>query len=169
MAREPLKYSEIKELVRLVRGVFSDVRQLKAREPLARHIQYPKVPSILSESLALHLLKRRRLIPGLHGHVFGFGGKTADILGKSSTGREKRIEVKATGTNAFQNFVKKDTTADYIIWFHFDDYFLRDDNPPIAAFLIRKPGRFFRERVYVNLSSLKAKVPDLEEKKVDVL
>lgn len=166
-SRRILTLHEIRDLAGLLRSVFSRIAEIRRDNPLARHIQFPKIPSILSESLAVHLLRSGDVLPGLTGYSFSLGGKRADILAER-LGETKRIEVKATGKSAFQNFVAKDVDADYIIWIHFGDYFAGSGDKTLRAFVLREPNRYFSGRVYVNLKDLPRKVPDLVEVPVAV-
>ncbi len=162
-----LTLQEIRGLADLLRSVFSRIAEIRRDNPLARHIQFPKTPCILSESLAIHLLRWGDILPDLTGCSFNLGGKRADIVAER-LGETKTIEVKATGKSAFQNFVAKDVDADYVIWIHFGDYFLASGEKNLRAFVLREPRRYFSGRVYVNLKDLPRKVPDLVEVSIAV-
>jgi len=165
--RRILTLHEMRDLVGLLRSVFSRIAEIRRDNRLARHIQFPKIPSILSESLVVHLLRSGDILPDLSGYSFSLGGKRADILAERP-GETKTIEVKATGKSAFQNFVAKDVDANYIIWIHFGDYFAGAGKKTLRAFVLREPKRYFSGRVYVNLKDLPRKVPDLVEVPVAV-
>ncbi len=127
MPRELLSIENIKELNRLLRDVFNYINRLKKENKLANKIKYPQLPSIITESLALHLLKKREIIKELKEYNFNFGGNTADILGISNN-KTIKIEVKSTAKSAFQYFGKKDISANFIIWFHFAEFFMNSEH-----------------------------------------
>jgi hypothetical protein len=172
MSRSLLSISEIKELCELLRKVFSYITKLKGDKieyPLADKIKYPQLPSILSESLMIHLLKRKIIASELSGFDFNFGGRIADILA-TKDGNIKRIEVKSTAKSAFEYFGEKDIISDYIIWVHFAEFFLNSRNAPITIFTIRNPARFFQKPIKITLSKMRqiAIGADLEEKQIDI-
>jgi hypothetical protein len=72
MARQMLSATEIDQFVFLLKDVFTYISNLKEKNPLAADIQYPKLPPKLTESLAIHLL-RRGLIPELKDTISGSG------------------------------------------------------------------------------------------------
>jgi hypothetical protein len=160
--RRVLSKDELLDLSDLLRLASSQIAQLRRDNPLAQHIQFPKIPSILSESLVVHLLESGDILPDLAGFRFTFGSKRADVIAEKN-GDARTIEVKATGKSAFQNFVAKDAQANYIIWIHFGGYFTGSANPALRAFVLRKPSRYFSGRTYVNLKDLPRRVPDLIE------
>ena len=60
--RHSLTAEELTELAALLRRAFDCISQLKATNPAAAPIQYPKLPSIFSESLVQ--AKLREMIEG---------------------------------------------------------------------------------------------------------
>ena len=58
MSRTLLTLSEIKTLITLQRKVYAFITLLINSEAVASKLKYPQIPSILSESLAIHLLLR---------------------------------------------------------------------------------------------------------------
>lgn len=54
-----------------------------------------------------------------------FGGKVSDMVVELKNSKKIKIEVKATGKSAFEFFSDKDIMADYLIWLHFEDFFLK--------------------------------------------
>jgi len=166
MARAPLSRAEIAVLIPIVREVFEYIGQLKRSKPLAKHIQYPKLPSILSESIVLLELQSGRLLPELADAEFSFGGKKADILAQRKSDSELRIEVKATGRNAFQYFGEKDIGCDFLVWVHFGSFFETRRNSAVDALVIRRPSRHFAKPAKVNLSRIKTLIPDIESIRV---
>jgi len=134
-----LSKDEILGLERTIRQAFQALNKLKQEEPLAKYIQYPKIPSIFSESIAAKVLP----------HIFsGFeaigGGITADILLVGEHGT-KTVEVKATGKSGFQYFGEKDCKADYLLWISFGDYF-QNDTGTIDVLIMPKINGLFKQR-----------------------
>jgi hypothetical protein len=111
LVRHSLTATEITELAALLRRAFDCIAKLKATSPAAAPIQYPKLPSIFSESLVMHC--GQVLFPGAKN--LRRGGASADILFESGK-RTKRVEIKATRQQAFQYFGPKDISADFLIW-----------------------------------------------------
>jgi hypothetical protein len=138
-----LSSDEMTRLVALMKQTFEQLGQLRAKDPLAEWIQYPKVPSVLSESLVVHLINRGELIascPGTHARL---GGQTADVLCRQADAAESRIEVKASAREAFSEFVKKDTLADYLVWVHFGESFLQGFSFRAEILFVKTPAQFF--------------------------
>ena len=80
MPKRMLTTSEVRDLVAILRDLFSHQAQLREIQPLSSHIQFPKIPSLLSESIVFHLIDRKRLLkgegspcagPDFSGHEFG--------------------------------------------------------------------------------------------------
>jgi hypothetical protein len=162
MSRELISTQEIKELNKLLRQVFEYITNLKNKNRLANKIKYPQLPSILTESLAIHLLKKG-IIPELSGFNFDFGGRIADVLAKRNS-RKIKIEVKATAKSAFQYFGEKDITADYILWIHFANFFMNYNDTKIEIYIIKKPSYYFDKTVKITLTKLKQIVGQKLEK-----
>lgn len=154
MVRELLSIKDIKELNKLLRQVFNYITNLKTKDRLADKIKYPQLPSILTESLAIHLLKKELIIPKLKRFNFNFGGREADILAIKNS-QTIKIEVKATAKSAFQYFSEKDISADYIIWFHFADFYMKSTNTKIEVYIIKNPSNYFNSSIKITLTKLK--------------
>ena len=119
--------------------VFRTIHQLKARTFAARHIKFPPLPSIFSESIAI------AATPRLFGPdwIGRYGGRLADVIVENSaTHQSLRVEVKATGRHAFQELKDKDLCADVLVWIRFG---LRIEKGAgsIETVMIDKPGKFF--------------------------
>jgi len=168
MTRELLSIKEIVNLGILLCDVFDYITKIKKKEKLGDKIKYPQIPSILSESLAIHLLNKKIILSELERFRFDFGGRTADILANKNEEKIK-IEVKATAKSAFQYFGPKDIVADYIIWIHFEDFFMDLEKNIVKIFIIKNPGKYFEKPVKITLSKLKQVIgEDLEEKEINV-
>lgn len=158
MPRKLLLKIQIKELAVRLSQTFNFLMNLRVEEPLATNIQFPKIPSILSESIIYHLLSENRLLLGIDIKSVCFGGRIADIIATTSQLEELKVEVKATGTNAFEYFGEKDVNSDILVWVHFGDFFISAGNTGIEIFVIQEPSRFFTEPVKLRLRNLVAKV-----------
>jgi hypothetical protein len=168
MPKELLSVQKIKKLDKLLHKVFDFIKDLKKQYLLADKIKNPQLPSSLTESLTIHLLKKKKFLKELKGYDFGFGGRTADILATKGS-KQITIEVKATGEKAFQYFGDKDISADYIVWVHFADFFMGSGHNSIKLFIVKKPGIYFKRPVKITLQKLKQKVGgNLEEIDFDI-
>lgn len=154
MPRELISIQDIKELNKLLRKVFGYITHLKKENKLADKIKYPQLPSILTESLAIHLLREKKIIPELDGFDFDFGGRIADILANKNS-KTIKIEVKATAKSAFEYFGEKDISADYILWFHFAEFYMNSEDTKIEVYTIKKPSNYFNTPIKITLSKLK--------------
>lgn len=167
MPRQPLSITDIKELDSLLREVFDYIIDLRKKNRLAYNIQYPKIPSILTESLAIHLLNRMGIISKLNGYTFKFGGRVADILAIKGNNKIK-IEIKATAKSAFEYFGEKDISADFIIWIHFGNFFVNKEETQIKVFIVQTPRNYFHSPIKITLSRLKQIVNELNPIVVDL-
>lgn len=154
MPRELISIQDIKKLNKLLREVFKYITKLKKKHALADKIKYPQLPSILSESLAIHLLKKKVILSELDGFNFNFGGRVADVLATNNS-QTIKIEVKATAKSAFEYFGEKDISADYILWIHFAEFYMNSEDTNIEIYIIKKPGDYFKTPIKITLSKLK--------------
>ena len=171
MPKELLSVADIKGLIRALRSVFGYITKFKSKYLLAKKIKYPQIPGILAESLAMHLLTDGTILPELIGSTFMFGGQIADILAQRN-GNTLKIEIKSTGHSAFQQLGEKDICADYLIWFHFDTFFMEPNSTSIEIYLLRAPEKYlksFKKPIKKKLTSLKKLVgPAMEMTTFDV-
>jgi hypothetical protein len=170
MPKTCLTKDEIRTLTQLIRKVFVFLERLKARNVLAERIQYPKIPPILSESIAIHLIRDRKILRGLMNFrdVY-FGGRESDLIVERGS-RKLRVEVKSTGKNAFEYFGPKDISADCLVWVHFGDFFTRTTGRSVSVFTIARPSRYFAESVKITLDKLqKTMSPTRFELDLDLL
>ena len=154
-----LTIKEIEHLESLLREAFNYITELKKREALAAHIQYPKTPPILTESAVVHL--RERLFPG--SLSARFGGREGDIFLQFPNG-ERHVEVKATGEHGFEDFSEKDVRADWMVWIHFGTV-LRKGSGDVVLFKFENPGKMFKEG-RVNLEKVLKAVPEKQMTKI---
>jgi hypothetical protein len=112
------------------------IRALQEELPAARHIKFPPLPSIFSESIIIASAPR----------IFGpdwtarYGGAACDVLIENGQGEERRVEVKATGVHAFQEFKAKDLKADFLVWVRFGRRFNLGQGP-IEIAILSNPSR----------------------------
>ena len=142
----------------LLAEVFSFISDLRNENPLAKCIQFPKIPPILSESLCI--LEREKLFPGCSDAVFG--GRRCDIDVLFPDGTKKTAEIKATGQSAFQALSKKDIAADFLVWVHFGRFF-EDYHEEIKTYVLENPKRIFPQEVKINLEKFKSADPAIRE------
>ncbi|MDG6990061.1 MAG: hypothetical protein JRM99_01420 [Nitrososphaerota archaeon] len=153
MTKKLLSPAEIQHLVLLLRDVFAYISDLKAKNPLAAYIQYPKLPPVLTESLAIHLLRKGE-INGLSRYEFQFGGEEADIIGRDAK-TKLHIEVKGT-TKGFEYFGDKDIHSDYLLWFDFEDLLRKNrSDDHLRLYVIAHPGDHFDKPLKIVISRLK--------------
>lgn len=142
MAKRLLNEDEIRHLIGLIRDLFDHQESLRAREPLAELIQFPKIPPNLSESLAVHLINSGvlmgKLADGVHARLSAAGG---DVVISQPVGNDLQIEVKGTAESAFQHFGPKDIASHIVLWVHYGSCF-RDGGTCADVHLLVKPGRF---------------------------
>jgi hypothetical protein len=135
--REPLNRELLLQLDRALIEVFGAITTLRARNPAARIIKYPSVPSVFSESIVI----------AAAGRIFGpdwratYGAPMSDVLIENSVGERKRVEVKATGHHAFQELKTKDLQADVLVWVRFGRRF-EIGGGPIQFSVLENPGQF---------------------------
>ena len=112
---------------------------------MAVEIQFPKIPPVLSQSIVVHLIRDRRILHQVvNVGAAKFGSRDeADVMIVDGS-RTVRVEVKGTGSKAFEHFGEKDLRADYIVWVHFGKYFLGPANEKINVITIRKPSDYFK-------------------------
>jgi hypothetical protein len=135
--RVPLSPEEIVQLDVALTRAFRTIRELREELPAARHIKSPPLPSIFSESIIIAAAPR---IFG-SGWTARYGGATCDVLIENGHGEERRVEVKATGEHAFQEFKAKDLRADFLVWIRFGRRFNLGQGP-IEIAILSDPSRF---------------------------
>jgi hypothetical protein len=80
------------------------------------------------------------------------GGAVADILFESSK-LTKRVEIKATGQQAFQYFGQKDIDAHFLVWLAFGEFFRKQAESPIKIYVLAEPGRVFPDPTKITLAT----------------
>jgi hypothetical protein len=143
---------EILELEAALMEVFRTIRDLRVRSAAARHIKFPPLPSIFSESIAIASTPTL-FGPGWRGR---YGGRLADLIVENATaGSMLKVEVKATGRHAFQELKDKDLRADVLVWLRFG-LRLELGNGPIEAAVIERPGRYIQKQCRLDVRRFEA-------------
>ncbi len=156
--RKPLTVKEILELEAALIEVFRTIRKLRKRSVGARHIKFPPLPSVFSESIAI------AATPTLFGSGWKgrYGGRTADlIIENSPAGRAQKVEVKATGRHAFQELKDKDLKADVLVWVRFGQR-LELGSGPIEVAVIESPGKYVARQCRLDVRRFEA-IPGVKE------
>lgn len=156
--RKPLNLTEMQELESALIGVFSVVLKFRRENPVAKHIKFPPMPSILSESIAI------AATPLLFGPNWEgrYGGALCDVLIEDrNSSASRRVEVKATGQHAFQELKEKDLRADALIWIRFGQRFERG-NGPIDVLVLDKPGKYVNSNCRLDVRRFEA-IPGIRE------
>ncbi len=154
--REPLTKDEIRELDLALIGVFRTIHSLRESNAVARHIKYPAMPSIFSESIAI------AATPILFGEEWkgSYGGQASDLrIVNSISGKSLRVEVKATGQHAFQELKEKDLLADALVWIRFGRRYELGTGP-IEVAVIETLGRYVKKACRLDVKRLEV-IPGL--------
>jgi hypothetical protein len=160
--RNPLTVKEILELEIALMEVFRTIRELRVRSAAARHIKFPPLPSIFSESIAIATTST---LFGA-GWTGRYGGRLADMLVENAAaGSTLKVEVKATGQHAFQELKDKDLRADVLVWLRFGRR-LEMGKGPIEVAVIERPGKYFSTQCRLDVRRFEAVAGILEAQKV---
>ena len=157
-AREPLTTTQIIELDRALSTVFRMIWEMREQNPIAQHIKFPSLPSVFSETIVL------AATPILFGPDWRcrFGGKECDlILRNVNDGLTKRVEIKATAQNAFQELKAKDLRADVLIWVRFGRRY-EIGSGSIEVAVIESPGKYISKPRRLDVNRLH-KIPGIIE------
>jgi hypothetical protein len=151
--RVPLSPEEILQLDAALVRAFRTIQELREELPAARHIKSPPLPSIFSESIVI------AAAPRLFGPEWTarYGGATCDVMIEDGHGGERRVEVKATGEHAFQEFKAKDLRADYLVWVRFGRRF-NVGHGPIEIAILSNPSRFISSACRLDTARLERRV-----------
>jgi hypothetical protein len=156
--RKALTPQEIIELEQALIETFALLRAFQRRVPIARHIKFPQIPAILTESFVI----------AAAGRLFGtdwrasFGGSLSDVQLLSSSGQAQRVAVKATARHGFQELKAKDLLADTLIWIHFGDRFY-EGHGVIQIMILDNPGKYILAPVRLDIPRLMNKVGDTSD------
>jgi hypothetical protein len=146
------------ELDRALAAIFRMIREVREKTPVARHIKFPPLPAIFSESIVM-AAATALFGPGWKCRS---GGKNCDIILENANGDlKKRVEVKATGQHAFQELKAKDLRADVLIWIRLGRrYELGAGSIEIAV--IESPGRYIEKPRRLDVNRLE-RIPGIIE------
>jgi hypothetical protein len=126
---------EILELEAALIEAFRTIQALRARFVAAKHIKYPPLPPVFSESIVIAAAQK----------LFGgewkgrYGGRACDVILENAQQTQRRVEVKATGAHAFQEFKAKDLRADVLVWVRFGKRF-QNGTGKIEIAVLENPG-----------------------------
>ncbi|MHB8585220.1 MAG: hypothetical protein ACYDDF_05215 [Thermoplasmatota archaeon] len=168
MGQPLLSDVEIAECVAALLSSVEAIQHIQSTMKGGKHVQLPKLPSILSESLVSREIQQGRS-PFWNGPLrVARGGRDAD-LAVTTTDRRHLIEVKATGRQGFQYFYKKDINADFIVWVAFGDGLETGLLEPVPAYWLQTPSRFWVEPLKISLPAfLKAGGPEIRTTTISV-
>lgn len=166
--RKPLTAKEIVELDQALVEAFTAHKALLARVPAARHLKFPQMPPILAESIVIVAAKR------LFGDEWqgALNGSASDVRLANGAGTIRKVEVKSTGVNGFQELKPKDLAADCLVWLHFGDRYLEGAGK-VRIIILDNPGSHIDSPVRLDIRRLlkrlgecrdlrEMEVPDLE-------
>jgi hypothetical protein len=107
MARPSLlDWHGVRDLDRIYRDAYADGLARRAREPLARHIDMPKLPELLSVSIAV------MAAPRLIGLELKLCRRPHDLQTRTGVG----VGVKGTGPSRWITVTASDRLAAWLIW-----------------------------------------------------
>ncbi len=156
-----LTRKEIWDFILSLKAYFKNLTKLREIDPYAHYIQYPKIPSILSESIIYHLIVDKKILSELDIISAKREHRVADIVLYTEVGT-KNVEVKSTGGNAFQNLGKKDINADYLIWLHFDKFFTNEMISEVSMYIVSDPNKYFFKTGKINLKKFRIAFPSIQ-------
>lgn len=167
-----------------VRKIFKLVAKENENIAEGEKIKNPQVPSRVTESLAIHLLREEKILKReLKDKDFHFDypmnvsaymkirrgmsaiekkkNKMPDAIAykessKNKISNIKNIEIKGSGENAFNSYTKKDRASNYLIWIHCGSMFTKKDYI-FEVNIIKEVGRHYAKLGKVDLSALKKK------------
>jgi hypothetical protein len=146
------------ELDRALAAVFRMIREVREKTPVARHIKFPALPAIFSESI---VMAAATALFGSGWRCVSGGNNCDIILENANRDLKKRVEVKATGRHAFQELKAKDLRADILIWIRFGRrYELGSGLIEIAV--IESPGRYITRPRRLDINRLE-RIPGIVE------
>lgn len=119
----PLTRDEVRRGIREYEGLIGYIDHRRTVEPMAKALQYPKLPSKLTESFVGYMIATGELLSGMSPTRVR-SGSGADLTLESVRG-SVRVEVKGTA-QSFTMFSQKDLDADYLVWVDFGVEFRRD-------------------------------------------
>lgn len=152
-ARRPLNAGELLQLDEALREAFSAIAALRQTHSMAKHVKFPPIPTVFSESLVICAA------PKLFGPAWRaqFGGAVCDVALESDSGECRAVEVKATGVHEFQELKAKDLRADTLVWVRFGHRFLGTDEV-VRIIILEEPGRHIASPGRLDIQRLRRRV-----------
>jgi len=80
VVKECLSIDQIKELAKVTNDLFKHYAQLRIKYEIANNIKNPIIPEPLSVSLAIHLIRRGKILKKLSKWEVQTGGNIADVI-----------------------------------------------------------------------------------------
>ena len=145
-----MKDAEINEALVAVRASFRAIQQIRRDFHGGRHVQFPRIPSILSESMIAREIRLGRTPLWQEPGASLPGGRSCDILAKVGE-NEYKVQVKATGSQGFQYLGPKDIVSDVLVWLHFGSFFEKDERLPLECYWLPRPSSLFTRDVKISL------------------
>ena len=151
--RVPLSPEEIIQFDTALVRAFLTIQKLREELPAAKHIKSPPLPSIFSESIVIVAA------PLIFGSEWTarYGGAECDVLIENARGDVGRVEVKATGMHAFQEFKAKDLRADFLVWVRFGQRFNLGQGP-IEIAILSNPSKLIPDACRLDTARLEKRV-----------
>jgi len=132
VAKRPLTKEQILQAEKALKEAFDAIAAIRRKHGVVGSlVQLPKIPPLFSESIVYRILDDQKLFSKLR-----FRNEGRDIIGLGPKGERTLIEVKSTGSNAFQYFSRKDIESDWLIWVHFGHHF-EGAKGTITVYLLR--------------------------------
>lgn len=150
VAQDLLSDEEIHECIEALKTSFAAIQQIRETIRGGHHVQLPKLPSILSESLVAREIRHQRGPFWPTPVVVARGGRDADLVVLNGSVREL-VEVKATGRQGFQYFSPKDVATDVLVWIAFGGALEAGKLDAVPAHWVQKPSRFWAGATKISL------------------
>lgn len=131
----------VRDLDRISRHAYADAMALRGREPLARHLDTPKLPELLSVSLAA------MAAPRLLGVTLRPGRPPHDLQTRSGVG----VGVKGTGPSRWITVTASDRLVAWLIWVDYAERIRAGDAVIVLAVpgsaVLKAPARLTRAQL----------------------
>ena len=150
MPRAFLNDAEINEALVALRESFRAIQRIRRDFPGGRHVQLPRIPSILSESMIAREIRQGKTPLWQEPATSLPGGRSCDILAKVGQ-NDYKVQVKATGSQGFQYLGPKDIVSDVLVWLHFGAFFEKDEQVPVECYWLLRPSHLFGRDVKISL------------------
>ncbi len=150
MPKSFLDDAEITETLVAVRAGFRVIQRIQSDLPGGRHIQLPRIPSILSESMVAREIRLGQSPLWQEPGTVAPGGRSCDLIAR--VGNENyTVQVKSTGSQGFQYLGPKDIVSEVLVWLHFGAFFEGDERVPVECYWLHRPSNVFQRDVKISL------------------